>query len=143
MTAFFSRFGKLACKGGAWRRLVLCVLISRILYNLHQNGLLTIYPTSGSCILIAGIWMRMGTSRIPHIVIYPAIVYKPRFQLNLLYKSKFFKQALQNQKDLVIIKSLFGAIQLSCFRYYFICLVCTRTRTGRHKKVFFSISIVS
>jgi len=85
----------------------------------------------------------MGTSRIPHIVIYPAIVHKPRFQLNLLSKSKFFKQALQNQKDLVIIKNLFGAIPLSFFRYCFICLVCTRTRRGRHKKMFFSISIVS
>jgi len=74
----------------------LWVLIARILSNLDQNGPLTIYPTSGSCISVAGIWMRMGTSQqgIPHIVIYPTIVHKPRYQLNPLSKSKFLSKKI-------------------------------------------------
>jgi hypothetical protein len=30
--------------------------------KMAKNGLLTIYPTSGSCIFIAGIWIRTDTS---------------------------------------------------------------------------------
>ena len=99
--------GKQACQNETWQRpachgralcsLVLCVLISRIFYNLDQNGLLTIYQTFGRYIFVTGIWMKMDTSYqgIPHIVIYPTILHNPIFQLNPLAQNKFLSN--QNQ----------------------------------------------